>query len=148
MERKQQQHDDLQKSFNDYLESSKELENELETALEEAVEKIDKISEREAAAEKKELQNRVDELTRDNTKLLVQAKTTNGKSTGSEELTLKIRKLENENESLSNQVRILQATKEDLQHKVQSLEEDVVFLKTDVEAATLSRDELEAEMKG
>jgi chromosome segregation ATPase len=144
LEEKQRQLDDLQRSFNEYVESSKELESELETALEEAAEKIDRAAEREAASQRKteELQAKVDELTRS----LNNKPRDNGKQTDNEDLLIKHRRLENENEDLQNQVRILEASVEDLNHRVQGLEEDAIFLKTDIEAITLSRDELEAEM--
>jgi chromosome segregation ATPase len=144
LEEKQRQLDDLQRSFNEYVESSKELESELETALEDAAEKIDRAAEREAAAQRKaeELQAKVDELTRS----LNNKSRDNGKGIDNEELLIKQRRLENENEDLQNQVRVLEASVEDLNHRLQGLEEDTIFLKTDIEAITLARDELEVEM--
>lgn len=150
LEQKQKALDDLQKSFNEYVESSKELEEQLESALEEAAEKIDLGAEREAAAEKRasDLQLKVDELTKS---LAAKPKErgneySNGSLDG-DGAQLKIRRLENENEDLNNQVRVLEATVDDLHHRVQGLEEDTIFLKTDIESVTLSRDEIEAELR-
>jgi chromosome segregation ATPase len=145
LEEKQKQLDDLQRSFNEYVESSKELEAELEAALEEAAEKIDRTAAREVASEQKvrELQAKVDELSRSSNSKPNQR---DGKGLDNDELLIKFRRLENENEDLHNQVRILEASVEDLNHKVHSLEEDAIFLKTDVETITMERDQLEEEM--
>eukprot|EP00598_Pedospumella_elongata_P003633 CAMPEP_0184967160 /NCGR_PEP_ID=MMETSP1098-20130426/636_1 /TAXON_ID=89044 /ORGANISM="Spumella elongata, Strain CCAP 955/1" /LENGTH=1639 /DNA_ID=CAMNT_0027488573 /DNA_START=77 /DNA_END=4996 /DNA_ORIENTATION=+ len=145
LEQKQKQLDDLQKSFNEYVESSKELEAELDQALEEAAEKLDKSAEREAAAEQKaaELQKKVEDLTK-----TLNSRPTPTMNGSNEEFYYKIRSLENENEELSNQVRILESSVEDYEHRIQGLEEDAVFLKTDLEESEVARTDLEAELKG
>jgi chromosome segregation ATPase len=155
LEQKEKQLEELQRSFNEYVESSKELEVELETALEDAVNKIEAADVREAnsSVQMRELSNRIQELMQENSELLVKSKTNgkiNGVSSGGssnvDELNARIRKMEIENETLNNQVREMEATEEDLRHSLQSLEEDVIFLKTDVEAAVASRAELEIAM--
>ena len=147
LEQKQKQLDDLQKSFNEFVESSKELEAELDAALEEAADKIDQGAEREAAAEKKavELQKKIDELT----KALNSKPKDVGFSVGAgDAVQQRIRELEIENEDLSNQVRILESSVESYEHRVHGLEEDLVFLRTDLEESELARSDMESELRG
>jgi chromosome segregation ATPase len=137
LQRKQQQLDELQQSFDELqqlVESSKELEAELETALEEESAKSQKLAEAEQYANNKaaNLQLKVDQLNKD-----LQRSSINGQSGDADEQNAKVRRLEIENENLQNQVRVLESTEEDLLHKLQNMEEDVIYLKSDVESLQL-----------
>lgn len=145
LDKKEQEYNELQLSYTEYINSSKELEQELEQALEDAVNKLEEVSLSEQNAIKKsnELEKQI--------QILLKTKDNNLNSFSSindqEQATKRITHLENENENLLNQIRILEATEENLQHKIDTFEEEVIYLKSDIDIITNARCELEETIK-
>lgn len=136
----------LQQSYDEFVESSKELEAELEHQLQEAQHKIDEIEKKQNDTESKYrlLQENWNQLSKENKTIQNEIQKLKEKVMTTE--TTK-RTLENENEELSNQVRILEATEEDLKHKLLNAEEDIVYLKTDIEELKASKQQLEESIR-
>eukprot|EP01039_Chlorochromonas_danica_P001554 gene1554-1693_t len=122
----------LQRSFDEYVESSKELENEMDKSLSiaerELKEKDQKIQFSESKI--KELVEEYTRLKKVNGNLQEQSLSAKAKLASLEDSK---RNLEVKTEDLSNQVRILKASEEDLQHKLLEAEEDIIFLNNDIE---------------
>lgn len=127
----------LQRSFDEYLESSKDLESELEKSLADAEAKLAASENKRRSAEEKlkALQDQCsyyekssnstnDELTRlrEKVELLEKQKVKN----------------EIENEDLSNQLRVLQSNEESMREKIAKLEEDVILANNEVESISLA----------
>jgi hypothetical protein len=136
----------LKNSFDEYVESSKDLENELEDALKDANAKIAKLEAEKASVESKLLQTQEKNvnLSRENIRLEETSRTLRAELDKFE--TAK-RLLEMENSTLSDQIRILEASEEDLRDKMAEVEEDSIYLKTDLERERAEREEVEMQLK-
>ncbi|CAM9662521.1 unnamed protein product [Chrysoparadoxa australica] len=122
----------LQQNFDDYIESSRELENELESELEKLQEKVSQYANKNA-----ELESRCADLQS-------KARVVGGEASGfqSELARLKTtlqaseaakRKLESGQDDLENKLRRAESEVEDLQHKLDCAIEDKVFIQNDLE---------------
>ena len=134
----------IQRSFDDYVESSKELETELEAALSEAEAKIVSLNKKKAAADDtiKELTDKNTQLTKDYNKCFSELTQLKESSGGNDQSRTD---LDNSNEELLNKVRILEATEDDLRHKISNLEEDMVFLQGDLADLNVAKTDLEVQ---
>lgn len=134
----------IQRSFDDYVESSKELETELEAALSEAEGKIVSLNKKKAAADDKikELTDKNAQLAKDYNKCFAELSQLKESSGGNDQSR---RELEIANEDLMNKVRILEATEEDLRHKIANMEEDMVFLQSDLADLNIAKTDLEVQ---
>ncbi len=132
----------LQQSFDEFVESSKELESELEHELQEAQKRFHELEKKHSDVESKyrQLHESWNQLSKENKAVQAEVQKLREKVMASE---ITKRTLENENEELSNQLRILEATEEDLRHKLTEAEEDIVYLKTDIEELKSIKKELE-----
>ena len=146
LKEKQAELEALQKSFDDYIESSKELEGELEEALAKAEARTAEATKKKVEADYKtgELQKRITALMKEASKVPSHSNSQNGKGEG-------FIQLENENEDLKNRIRVLESTEEDLNHRLHDSEEEVIFLRAEVEevrdAQHDAEDALQAEVK-
>lgn len=140
--KKTQDLENLQRSFDEYVDSSKELEVELEKALADADNKLKESETKRSAVEQKykTAKENLERANKTSQDAQNECEKLREKLTSVEELK---RKLENDNEDLNNQVRILQASEEDLRNKLVNAEEEVIFFKTDLEEMKTQRRELE-----
>lgn len=132
LERTQRELRQVQESFDEYTQSSHELEQELEQELARAEAKGALLSGRAQQLER-DLQSAREKL---ESALLQAHKFERELGTLREELALALdakRRLEQEQDDLVTHVRILQATEEDLRHKVEREMEEKVFLVSDQE---------------
>ena len=121
----------VQKAFDDYMDSSKELEMELEASLEQEHTKFNDLMAKKIILEEKlnELQEKNLKYAKENTRLEAEVVRFTENLESSEE---KRRILEIKVDELTNNVRILETTEEDLNHKLLRAEEDIIFLQTDL----------------
>eukprot|EP00602_Paraphysomonas_sp_CaronLab_P007078 CAMPEP_0185027558 /NCGR_PEP_ID=MMETSP1103-20130426/12819_1 /TAXON_ID=36769 /ORGANISM="Paraphysomonas bandaiensis, Strain Caron Lab Isolate" /LENGTH=235 /DNA_ID=CAMNT_0027561633 /DNA_START=40 /DNA_END=744 /DNA_ORIENTATION=+ len=122
----------LKRTYDDYVESSKELEVELESALEDVTKKLDDRNE--------QYSNAVKTIAALNDKLTAAA----GENSRLSEKIIKLSdtvhdlekqktQLEQKNDSLEEQVRILQHSEADLVSKLEVVEEEKIFLMCEME---------------
>lgn len=156
LKEKENQYNELQTSYNEYVESSAALEQELQKTLDETSSKLANITDKEKSAKKiiTELEKKVAFLKTDNTQKLNLIRNyessfsaNNVSLSNMDELKDRVKKLENENENLLNQVRILEASEVDVNDKLGRFEEESIMLKSDVEFLTSARYELEETVK-
>jgi len=156
LKEKENQYNELQTSYNEYVESSTALEQELQKSLDEASAKLAKMIDKENATTKitTELEKKLAFLKTDNTQKLnlirnyeSSMSANNASLSCIDEMKDRMKKLENENETLLNQVRILEATEVDMNDKLNGFEEEAIMLKSDVEFLTSARYELEETVK-
>jgi chromosome segregation ATPase len=145
LRQKQIECDNVQRSFDEYVESSKELESELEIALEESEAKIAELTKKKVASDEraKDLNDRLGQTSKEFSKCqtdLIIARENEAKADELKKL------LEVANEDLNNRVRILEATEEDLKHKLSNMEEDIVFLQGDLQGMDNVKIEIEDKM--
>ena len=121
----------LQQSYDEYVESSKEIEKELDAALEAAESKVNDLTTKKLQVEQKltVAQEKASQITKEQLTLQSHLSKSQEQLSTCEEVK---RTLEASNDSLHEQVRILQATEADLLHKNNLLQEQVVFLQTDI----------------
>ena len=133
---KQEELEKLQNTFDDYVRSSSELETEYEEALAQADKKVEAASAALLNESRKidELQKKIAQLNRAAMKV---------ESIKSDDMIEIIVKLENENEDLTNRIRVLESTEEDLNHRLHDSEEEVIFLRAEVEEGHNARKDLE-----
>eukprot|EP01041_Mallomonas_annulata_P000819 gene819-1595_t len=129
---KQQELDILQQSYDDYIESSKELEAELEGALQHAEAQVSDCSKRKAALEEKlaMLQEKHTQLTREHAQLHKDFIKTSEKLALVEQIKVT---LEQSNDDYQEKLRIALATEDDLRDKLNRTEEESIFLQSDLD---------------
>lgn len=134
--------ENLQKSFEEYVESSKELEGELENALAANETKLKDAERRLSLSDTKlkQTQEQLQRTTQENSALQNEMNVLRDRLLN---LETKKRELENDNDDISNQLRIVQATEEDLRHQLENAEEDAVYLKTDLYELKQEREQAE-----
>lgn len=156
LKEKENQYNELQTSYNDYVESSAALEQELQKTLDEALVKLANMTEKEKSATKiiSELEKKVAFLKTDNTQKVNLIRNyessfsaNNVSMSNMDDMKDRVKQLENENENLLNQVRILEASEVDVNDKLSRFEEESIMLKSDVEFLTSARYELEETVK-
>ena len=135
-------YDKLKAEYDDYIESSKELEIELENELENERRTSQQLQQRLTMADDRLIDEgkKSSILLLENTTLHSKCSSIADKLNESE---ASKRVLESGNEDLSAQIRILESTIEDLRHKLDNAEEDIVFLQTDIDELKWSRQETE-----
>ena len=129
---KQGELDALKSTYDDFVASSGELEAELELQLDQTTEKFDELKKKNVTTESKflDLQVKYSKTLQDYSKLEEDGEKHIAKYAAIEKVK---RSLEATNDELNNSIRILQTTEEDLQHKLLNFEEEIIFLKTDLE---------------
>lgn len=156
LKEKENQYNELQTSYDDYVESSAALEQELQKTLDEALAKLANVTEKEKSATKiiSELEKKVAFLKTDNTQKVNLIRNyessfsaNNVSMSNMDDMKDRVKQLENENENLLNQVRILEASEVDVNDKLSRFEEESIMLKSDVEFLTSARYELEETVK-
>lgn len=127
----------LQRSFDEYLESSKDLESELEKSLADAEAKLATSENKRRSAEEK-LKALQDQCS-------YYEKASNSTNDELAKLREKVELLEKqkvkseiENEDLSNQLRVLESNEESMREKINKLEEEVILANSEVENVTLA----------
>jgi hypothetical protein len=146
LQKKELECEALKKTFDEFVESSKELENELETELEHTKEKLARANTEKVVAEKRLLllQEKIEELGTERAKLLETISSLHEQLSQAES---EKKKLETENSYLEQQVRILETSEEDLRYKITEAEESVIFLKEDLELERSERKETEDQLR-
>lgn len=131
MEKKNQELEALQKSFDDYLESSKDLEAELEKSLADTELRLQASETRRRAAEEKlrTIQEQWTNVGKQSESLHLELTTLKDKVAQLEDSK---RKMEIENEDLIGQVRVLEANEETLTSKLNNALEDAILSKTEL----------------
>eukprot|EP01031_Cornospumella_fuschlensis_P039281 gene39281-47809_t len=128
----------LQQSFDEFVESSRELEAEYEKSLKDGEKELQESKRKVSSLEEKVKQvggeNAI--LKKENSVLQNDLASLKTKLSQLEEKRIKY---ETEIDSLSSQLRILEASEDDLKHKLAEAEEDIVFLHSDVEEMKASR---------
>ncbi|RYH27817.1 hypothetical protein EON65_13035 [archaeon] len=128
----------LQQTFDEFVESSRDLEAEYEKSLKDAEKDLQESKKKIAILEGRVQQVSVENnaLKKENSTLLNEVSSLKNKVAQLEEKRIKY---ETENDSLSSQLRILEASEEDLKHKLAEAEEDIVFLHNDIEEIKAAR---------
>ncbi|TMW56683.1 hypothetical protein Poli38472_006693 [Pythium oligandrum] len=139
LEKKQHELKQLQDSFDEYTQSSQELEQELEAELARMEQKNATLDKRVHVMEEELTQTRgkLDATLQEMRKCENELMSLRGEI--SRVLSIK-RDLEQETDELNTQVRILQATEEDLRHKMEREIEEKVFLLSDQEELKLEHE--------
>jgi chaperonin cofactor prefoldin len=127
----------LQRSFDEYLESSKDLESELEKSLADAEAKLATSENKRRTAEEK-LKALQDQCS-------YYEKASNSTNDELAKLREKVELLEKqkvkneiENEDLSNQLRVLESNEESMREKINKLEEEVILANSETENVALA----------
>ena len=135
-------YDKLKAEYDDYIESSKELETELEKELDNERKECHQIKQKLLIVQDKlgEENKKSGQYLSENNAIQSKYSSLLEKYNDSE---ARKRSLESVNEDLSAQIRILESTIEDLKHKLDNAEEDIVFLSTDIDELKWSKQEIE-----
>lgn len=136
----------LKHSYDEYVESSREYERELETQLRQSDARHQELEKKIQVSELKyrSLQDNYDRICRDFTSTITNLQALQNSMVIIEDNN---RKLENENEQLINHVRVLQTTEQDLIHKMNAYQEEIIFLKNDVEQLQENKINIENSLK-
>jgi chromosome segregation ATPase len=145
-EMKLHEFEELKQNYEEYVESSKELEKEMDSSLKQALGKNQELEKRLNTMELKykSLQDNYDRLSKEFNSTLTHIQTATNKLSILEE---NKRHLENENEDLVNKVRILESTEQDLQHQLEQSKEDLIFMKNDLEILQEAKQQEEITLK-
>jgi chromosome segregation ATPase len=145
-EMKLHEFEELKQNYEEYVESSKDLEKELDGSLKQALGKNQELEKRLNTMELKykSLQDNYDRLSKEFNSTLTHIQTATNKLSILEETK---RHLENENEDLVNKVRILESTEQDLQHQLEQSKEDLIFMKNDLEIVQEAKQQEENTLK-
>ena len=136
----------LRLQYDSFVESSQELEQELERELKDAQKTLDEAAKKRAAAEDKAtaaLEN-YSKLMKEQERVQQDLAKTKEKLTQSD--TDRVR-LENANTELQQRVRILEGTEEDLKHKLENAQEDVIFIQGDLDDLKAAKEESERNLR-
>ena len=143
---KQRELNELQSQFDDFMESSKELELEMQQALTQTENKLNDMTKRKSILEEKNsgLQAQLSDISKQLGS--VQLEFQKSKEMNSE-LELQKRKLESMNDELAEKLRISESTEIDLLSKLERMEEHLVFAQNDIEELKNSKLESEKRLK-
>lgn len=141
------EYDSLKISFDEFIESSSQLEKELEENLVASEVKYAGLLKKQSETEGK-LSTLLEKYSQSSKEITsMQSELTRLRSRVAD-LEDKKRSLESSNENLTEKVRILETTESDLLHKLQRAEEDIIFLQNDFEELQTERLESERRLKG
>jgi len=146
LQRKEEENQALQDAFDDYVESSKELEEELEVELEKAESCISEL-----AAEKARLTERLQSATEkmEGQSSFLSKVEKDLETLRAQHKTLKEQKwqLEQRNDDIEEKLRIVEASHENVKHKLERAIEENVFITSDMEELKKSSAEQEQRLR-